>query len=308
MLEVLRSSVNTWECDQMGHLNVRHYFARATQGLALFALELGLPPALLRAERRLLRPVDQHVRFHHELRPGAPFTVSAGVLEARGDVLRIYEELRAVASDRVSATIVSDVGLFALGPAGQADLDESRSVFSADALQRANEHRVTLPEYAEARGVTVRPPRLAPLRSDALAQRMTGAFLGPVLPEDCDAHGRMLESNFMARISDGIGHFFRSVREGLRPDGVGGAALEYRFVYRELPRAGDLIEVRSCLTGLGRKTLQLGHAVFDVETGRCLCTSEAIAVSFDLAARKSVEIPDAARAAMSQHIVADFGA
>jgi acyl-CoA thioester hydrolase len=304
MLEVLRASVNTWECDQMGHLNVRHYFARASQGLSLLALQLGLPPAQLRAERRLLRPTDQHVRFHHELRPGAPFTVCAGVLEARSDVLRVYEELRAVASERVSATIVSDVRLLASGADGR----ESPIEFSLDVVQRARELYMPLPEHAQPRGVSVAPPRPAPERGDALAQRMIGAYLGPVLPEDCDASGHMLESNFMARISDGIGHFFRQVREGLRPDGVGGAALEYRYVYRALPRAGDLIEVRSCLTGLGRKTLHLGHAVFDVETGRCLATSEAIAVSFDLAARKSVEIPEDARAAMSQHIVSDFGA
>ena len=32
-LEVWRGSVNTWECDQMGHLNVRFYVARSAEGL-----------------------------------------------------------------------------------------------------------------------------------------------------------------------------------------------------------------------------------------------------------------------------------
>ena len=34
MIEVLRSGVNTWECDQMGHMNVRFYVAKMMEGLA----------------------------------------------------------------------------------------------------------------------------------------------------------------------------------------------------------------------------------------------------------------------------------
>src|SRR5690349_9444707 len=48
MMEVLRSGVNTWECDQMGHMNVRHYFARANQGISVLGLALGLGPSALR--------------------------------------------------------------------------------------------------------------------------------------------------------------------------------------------------------------------------------------------------------------------
>ena len=32
-VEVWRGGVNTWECDEMGHLNVRFYVARAMEGL-----------------------------------------------------------------------------------------------------------------------------------------------------------------------------------------------------------------------------------------------------------------------------------
>src|SRR3972149_8493522 len=53
MIEVVRTGVSPWECDQMGHLNVRHYFGHAVRGFALLGLELGLPPSLMR-ERGLM--------------------------------------------------------------------------------------------------------------------------------------------------------------------------------------------------------------------------------------------------------------
>ena len=79
MIEVMRSSVNTWECDNMGHMNVRHYSARAADGLARLAMELGLGPRQLAKEGTSVRALAQHLRFHREMRPGATFRVRAGV-------------------------------------------------------------------------------------------------------------------------------------------------------------------------------------------------------------------------------------
>ena len=67
---------------------------------------------------------------------------------------------------------------------------------------------------------------------------------------------------------------------------------------------GDIIEVRSGLKGLGKKTQHMCHWIFNVETGRCAATAEAVAVSFDLTTRKSIDIPDEAREVMQPRIIA----
>ena len=113
----------------------------------------------------------------------------------------------------------------------------------------------------------------------------------------------MSEAGFMARLSDGMPHFFRAVRPDKPRPGVGGAALEYRFAFHERPRAGDLLEVRAGVKGIGKKTLHFCHWVFDAETRRCVATSEAVAVSMDLTTRKSVEFPDDVRSAIQAHVV-----
>jgi acyl-CoA thioester hydrolase len=297
MIEVLRSSVNTWECDRMGHLNVRHYFARAHDGLAVLALHCGLLPSELRAKQLGLCAVDQHIRFHREMLPGTSFIVSAGVLRASEHGLHVLEEIRSLEDGALVATIVSEVVLASVHGGELAHL-------SSDFVARASALTLPLPEYAQARGISQGQPQSRPLlRAEAVRRGLTGAYLGPVVPEDCDPQGNMRESAFMARVSDGIGHFFAQLREGLRPEGVGGAALEYRYAYHQRPRLGDVIEVRSGLKALGNKTLHMCHFIFSLESGACVASSEAVAVSFDLAARKAVPIPDAARTVMQARII-----
>jgi len=296
MIDVLRTGVNTWDCDQMGHMNVRHYFARANHGLAMLALELGLPPSFLRREGLALRALDQHVRFMRELRPGVYFKMQAGILAATHDRLEVYEEMRFVHKEEAAASMISEVALIDVATG-------KRVPFSDNVLERARAFDTVVPAETAPRGIERVKPRVPPLRSEAIELNMAGAYLGPVLPEDCDGYGVMHEAAFMARVSDGIGHYFQHLRGTQRDSNIGGAALEYRYVFHERPQLGDLIEVRSGLKGLGNKTNNIGHWIFNVETGRCAATSEAIAVSFDLTTRKALDIAPDVRSLLQARII-----
>ena len=50
MIEVARSAVQTWECDQMGHMNVQFYVAKAEEGMTALAAALGLSPRAQRSD------------------------------------------------------------------------------------------------------------------------------------------------------------------------------------------------------------------------------------------------------------------
>jgi acyl-CoA thioester hydrolase len=56
MIELLMGSVQNWECDIMGHMNVRHYLARCHTALGALGIELGL-------EARRLGDVALEQRF-----------------------------------------------------------------------------------------------------------------------------------------------------------------------------------------------------------------------------------------------------
>jgi acyl-CoA thioester hydrolase len=295
MIDVLRSSVNTWECDNMGHMNVRHYSARGAEGARRIALELGLGPKKLRGAGLEVRASAQHLRFHRELRPGASFLIRGGVVDASEDRVRIYEEMTRMSDGAVAATIVTDAVLVEASTFG-------RTHWPKEALARAKDLVVAVPPHGAPRGVTAAPPR-SPLPTYEEGRSLVGGFLGPITRDDCDEHGFMLDSAFLARVSDGMPHFFRSLRPGGAPTGIGGAALEYRFAYHDRPRIGDIIEMRVGLRAVEKKAIYFCHWIFDVESGRCVSTSEAVAVSLDLTTRKSIELSDEARAAMESRVV-----
>ena len=87
-------SVQTWECDVMGHPNVQYYIARAMDALPTLALALGLGPRHCRDLGAELGVADHHVRFLKELRPRTGFTITVGLLAIASDTLRLYREMR----------------------------------------------------------------------------------------------------------------------------------------------------------------------------------------------------------------------
>ena len=88
-------------------------------------------------------------------------------------------------------------------------------------------------------------------------------------------------------------------------DGVGGAALEYRLFYFRRPEAGELTITRSGFIEVGNKTFLHGHWIFD-QNGKPLASIAAIAVSFDLKARKALPMPPEMRAAYEEKVVPGF--
>ncbi len=297
-VETFRGVVNTWECDEMGHMNVRFYVARAMDGVAALALSLGLSPAFLRHAGLKLVPRDQHLRFHRELRPGSAIQMRGGVARADESMIEVYQELVRPDDGAVCATTNTQIGLCSVDEA----LPER---FGASVLKKAHALTVTIPAHGLARGIVLRPPGVAMSLASAVQAGLYPAYRGVVRDEDCDRAGFMRSESFMARISDGIPHLFQALG-GLHRDpgqGIGGAALEYRLIFRAFPRAGDVIEMRSGLRAQGPKTSELCNFLFDADSGACIMSSDAVAVMFDLRTRKAiVPAPEVTQRLLSQAI------
>ena len=79
--EVWRGGVNTWECDENGHMNVRFYVVKAMEALAGLAAALGMPRAYAPNANATLLVREQHIRFRREAHPGAALHIRGAVLE-----------------------------------------------------------------------------------------------------------------------------------------------------------------------------------------------------------------------------------
>lgn len=305
-VEIWRGGVNTWDCDEMGHMNVRFYVTRAMEGLAGLAAELGLPHAFTPYANATLLVKEHHVRFLREAHAGATLHMLGGVIEIGETQAKLLQLLVHSATGELAATFQTTV-VHATPREGEV------FAWPKITLERAKALMVEIPEQARARSLDLSPftPSASLQRAEALGLQRIG--LGALSPAECDVFGRMRAEQFIGRVSDGIGSFIGPFRDTVvahadhKPARVGGAVLEYRIAYLGWPRAGDRIELRSGLIGSDARTLRVVHWMLDPATGQPWGTSEAVAITFDLDARKVVPISPAAQDALKAFTATGLG-
>lgn len=292
MLDLYRGSVNTWECDEMGHMNVRFYVAKMMEGLAVFSHHIGLPHAFQPKGPSTLIPYDQHIRFMKEIHPGRPVTMVGGVLDVTETGVRIYQELKHTVTGETAAAFRTWVRHA-----------ESKSgiafAWAPHTRKMLESLRIEDPTHSAPRSID---PMAEPLlRKDAHAGvadelGIPVVGIGAVPVEHCDPHGRMKPEHFIGRVSDAVPNLMAEWRDEVARTAAdagedvrtGAAVLEYRLIYRKAPKAGDLIEVRTGLGMVKPKVYSLVHWLTDPSTGQVYCTSSAVVVTFDLNSRKVI--------------------
>ncbi len=287
-LEVWRGCVNTWECDELGHMNVRFYLARAFDGLARLAAALGQPRAFAAEATATLKVARQHVRFLAEAHAGAPLHMTAGLVELHEDGALTLQVLRHN-DGRPCATVLSQ--LQHATPHGRAFPWPARTHGAVEALA------VAVPDFAAPRNFTGQEP-IDP--TEAWGEGLKTICLAPVASRDCDVFGYMTPDTALALISDGMNYLTQpvyaalaEVEPGLR---LSTAALEYRIDHLERPRAGDLVEVRSRLTGVADKVVGVEHWLCDPVGHRVWARARGVHANFDLDARRARSFPAEVRA------------
>jgi acyl-CoA thioester hydrolase len=306
MAALYAGSANTWECDEMGHLNVRFYVARAQEGLGLLAMRLGIADAFGRQARATLAPLDQHIRFLKEVRPGQPLRMVGCITDIEETQAWVYQELRhgdgtPAAAIHTRVAHVEAQGMRAF-PWSQRTLEAAKGVMGA------------LPAHARPRSIRMEQEPLSGV-SLASAERLNAHRIGASLvsPDQTDAFGRMRSEFFIGRISDAVPNLLADWREAVAnaasgADGkvrqAGAAVLEYRLVYRAWPRAGSGVLVYSGVLSMEGKSHRLAHWLIDPESGQAWGTAEAVAITFDLKTRKAITPSPADAAALERLKVA----
>lgn len=294
-VEVWSGGVNTWECDEMGHMNVRFWVAKAQEGLAGLAAQLGMPRAFAADGEATLVVREQHIRFLREAKAGAGLYMTGGVVELGESHARLLLVIRHP-SGEPAATFQMLVE--------HATAKELRPFpWSARIRERAEGMRVEVPAFAAARRIDLTPVEATASLPRALELNLQRIGLGVIGPADCDVHGRMRPEIFIGRVSDGVARLFGETRpgpeaaEGEAPARIGGAVLEYRVLHLAWPEAGDGVELRSGFSGCDARTRRVIHWMLDPQTGQAWGSAEAVVISFDLDKRKVVDISPEAQAA-----------
>jgi acyl-CoA thioester hydrolase len=305
-IEIWGGGVNTWECDEMGHMNVRFWVAKANEALGGLAARLGMARAFAPDAGATLIIREQHIRFLREAKAGGALTATGGVVEMGETDARLLVVMRHLSGEPAATfqIVVSHVTADDLRP----------FAWPARVRDAAHALMVEVPAFAAARGVDLAPvpsPTASLARADALGLKRIG--LGTILPQELDAFGRMRGELFIGRVSDGVARLFGDTRpgpapvEGEPPKRIGGAVLEYRVLHHDWPRAGDHVEFRSGFADCTARTRRVFHWMVDPISGKPWVSAEAVVISFDLDARKVVDITPEAQAAFMELAVPGLG-
>lgn len=290
MIPLWRGIPNTWDCDEMGHMNVRVYVEKAMEGLGTLASAFGMPRAFHANALSTLVPAEHHIRYIREAHPGQPLTMTGCVLEWDETSALVYQDMRH-SDGRPAAAFRTRVHHVATST-GQPFPWSTRAQAQLEALTAAP------PDDTRPRGLDSAVAPTPSSMTTMVQVAKTGApeiGRGLVLPKECDVFGRFWAPCFMGRISDSVPtllHDWRAKvaasKSGAR---MGGAVLEYRLIYRKWPRAGDRFVIHTSLADVAEKTHTLSHWVMNPDTGEAFITSEAVAVTFDLETRKVIPTP-----------------
>ena len=130
MVETARGTVHRWQCDHMGHVNVRAYGERFEEACWQFYAMIGLKPSRLRSGEIHMAAVQQDIAYRKELYGGDVVIVRTTMLEVRDKVIRFVHEMINGETGDIAATCTFTVVCL--------DAAERRArAFPDDVLERA---------------------------------------------------------------------------------------------------------------------------------------------------------------------------
>ena len=112
--ETARGTVHAWQCDHMGHANLRAYGEFFEQAVWQVFHRIGITPSVLRGDALRMAGVQQNITYKKELLPGDVIMVRSRLLELAEKKLRMQHEMVHLESDEICA--VSEITAVCIDP------------------------------------------------------------------------------------------------------------------------------------------------------------------------------------------------
>ena len=297
MIETYRGEALAWEADELGHMNMRFYFAKAAQARAAFFGQLHLPLAFKASALSTLVATRQHITYHKEVRPGEGMAATTGIVHL-GETDIVLVHIITKSPQIVAATIVETLSHISRRT-GEAFAWPKR------VRAKAKDFTVEMPTVALPRNVDINETLGAPglAAADKLGLQAIGR--GMFGPDECDVFGYVTPHAIIGRVSNSAQHL-KTAWPDLdfsSDDAMSGALLEAQAIHRNRPMAGDCYVMRSGLRKASTHVRELCHWILDPATGKCWSTFTGVGCRFDLSTRRLVKIDDETLALLKSGIV-----
>ncbi|WP_339634004.1 thioesterase family protein [uncultured Sneathiella sp.] len=277
-----RGNVNSWECDQMGHMNVQFYMARGSEAFGHFQNALGLSPPVIRESKKGLRFKSLRIQFKAEVHAGSILHGLCGMREVVGDILHGFIHLYDTAYNRLSAVF------------------EFSAVYTDFVSNEALPLPSSLRDTAEALcdehpDIYLPAPFSGTLMPCSSLDHMFESSRSSVNTWECDNFNHIEMRHIVGYFSDAATHIIGAIgltRAEIRRRNLGSAALDYYTEFHAPIKMSTPIVLKSGLISAERKIFRFGHNLVDLDSGNIAVTTTVVGCYFDMSLRKSVALPD----------------
>lgn len=286
-----------WECDDLGHLNMRYYFYKVAQAREMLFLRLGLTHCFSQGAHATIDVRDYHIKYIAEARPGSPLRIFSGIADLGETDMRLIHVMYH-ADDRVACTVIETVR--------HMYLRGSRSFEWPDRVRESYKRFMAqVPDVAKPRGLDLETPPLPISQQIAAEKGMSHLGCGVFRPDEADIFGRVTPQALLGRVTETVGHFVSAWPEMYLEDfgrnrSVSGALLEARISLGESPKPGQGYDFYSGIQSANPNVRSLLHKIFDIETGAQIMSMQGVGCLIDLKARKHVKTSAETIAAMTK--------
>ncbi|MEP3889042.1 MAG: thioesterase family protein [Hellea sp.] len=290
---------SAWECDGLGHLNMRHYMTKVMQGRQMFFIRAGLHEAFKSDAFSTIRVTDFHIKYLGEARPDNPLYIETGLLELGETTARICH-MMFHGDGRIAATIVENIEHISLRTKAAFPWPKR---FEAAVVP----FQVDQPQPSKPRNLSYDTVPWKPREADI--KKLTAKHIGSGVfqPFEIGVDGAVTPQAFMGRTTETISHMMDGYPEFLDADyhasGKSGALLEAQMFIHRRAEAGDGYHFYSGVAEGNAYTRKLVHHLFDVVTGDCIFSMIGDGCLFDLKARKLIKASDAQVALLQKNVV-----
>lgn len=281
---------SAWECDDLGHLNMRHYMTKVRQARQMLIIRLGLDEAFKTDAISSVRVAKFHIKYQGEARPGNPLHIESAVLEL-GDTSARLCHMMYHSDGKLAASIVETLEHISL---------RTRKAFNWPNRARENAIAFTVdmpPEGSLPRGIQYDEVLPAPSETELKDWGVRSIGSGVFQPSEMSSTGRAGAVALLGRTTETVGHIreaWPEMHEAEYRESGGSAALLEAFITIGSPaEVGDGYNFYSGIHSADAYTRRLVHNMVNVVTGENIFSMTGIGCLFNLKTRKLVKtLPD----------------
>ena len=201
---------SAWECDGLGHLNMRHYMTKVMQARQMFFIRAGLYEAFKGRAFSTVQVTDFHIKYLGEARPDNPLYIETGLLELGEETVQLCH-MMFHGDGRMAATIVENVKHISLRTKAAFPWPKRFST-------AIKPFKVKQPEPSKPRNLSYDTIPWKPYEDDI--KKLTAKHIGSGVfqPFEIGVNGSVKPEAFMGRTTETVAHVTDGYPEFADPD------------------------------------------------------------------------------------------